>query len=408
MFGTHRQGDADTSVAAPRRQHGTSTRTANAGRWLHICNGLDPVRDGGMVPSILGMTRALTRLDSTTGVTILTPTPSRLDPARPVPGLTIKGPETDLKDTIRTAEVVHLHGLWQIQTRRGARAARAARVPYLVAAHGMADPWALRHKRWKKRVYLALIESRNIRRAACLHALSRPEITHFRGLAPWTPVCFVPNGVDLAPFDDLPARRVLEEEFPQLRGKFVLLFFGRAHVKKGLNLLADALARIAPDHPELHLLVAGNDDGAWVPFRDQMAGLGLTGRMTYLGHVAGERARQVWGAADAFVLPSFSEGFSIAVLEALACRLPSLITTACHFPELAAAGGGIEVTPDVDAVSQGLRDLLERTATERAALGQIGRRLVEERYTWDQQAERLASVYEWVKGGGPAPEAVIS
>ena len=87
--------------------------------------------------------------------------------------------------------------------------------------------------------------------------------------------------------------------------------------------------------------------------------------MTYLGHVAGERARQVWAAADAFVLPSYSEGFSMAVLEALACRLPCLITTACHFPELAAADGGIEVTPDIDAVSQGLRRL-DRTHAGRA------------------------------------------
>ena len=63
----------------------------------------------------------------------------------------------------------------------------------------------------------------------------------------------------------------------------MLLFFGRVHVKKGLDLLAEALGRIAPDHPELHLLVAGNDDGAWVPFRDRMTELGLTERMTYWG-----------------------------------------------------------------------------------------------------------------------------
>ena len=83
-----------------------------------------------------------------------------------------------------------------------------------------------------------------------------------------------------------------------------------------------------------------------------------------------------------------------------------MITTACHFPELAAAGGGIEVDRRLSMPSrQGLRDLLERAPAERARSGQIGRRLVEEHYTWDRQAERLASVYEWLKGGGTAPGA---
>jgi glycosyltransferase involved in cell wall biosynthesis len=373
--------------------------------WLHLCNGLDPVRDGGMVPSILGMTAALSRLKW--GVTIVTPTPSRLDQSQLSHGLMLKGPETHLEGAVRAAEVVHMHGLWQVHTRRGARAARAARVPYLIAAHGMAEPWALRHKRWKKRVYMALVEANNLRRASCLHALARPEIAHLRSIAPWTPICFVPNGVDLAPFDNLPSRSVLEAQYPELREKFVLLFFGRVHVKKGLDLLAEALYRTIPDHRNLHLVVAGTDDGAWAAFRDRMANLGLADSVTYLGHVAGERARQVWGAADAFVLPSYSEGFSMAVLEALACSLPCLITSACHFPELAAAGGGIEVAATAESITQGLRDLFERAPAERARLGQAGRRLVEQNYTWDRQAERLASVYEWLKGGGTAPEPVV-
>ena len=380
-------------------------RAANGG-WLHLCNGLDPVRDGGMVPSILGMTGALCRLHG--NVTIVTPTPSRLDTSTLAESLTLKGPETDLEEAVRSAQVVHLHGLWQSHTRRGARTARAARVPYLIAAHGMAEPWALRHKRWKKRVYLALVEARNLRSASCLHALSRPEIGHLQKIAPWTPVCFIPNGVDLAPFDDLPPRSALETECPELAGKFVLLFFGRVHVKKGLDLLAEALGRVAPTNPKLHLLVAGNDDGAWSPFCDRMAELGLARRTTYLGHVSGERARRVWSAADAFILPSYSEGFSMAILEALACRLPSLITTACHFPELTAARGAVVVAPESDAVTRGLCELLERSNDERVSLAQNGRRLVEDHYTWDRQADRLAAVYDWLAGGGSPPEPVVS
>jgi glycosyltransferase involved in cell wall biosynthesis len=84
-----------------------------------------------------------------------------------------------------------------------------------------------------------------------------------------------------------------------------------------------------------------------------------------------------------------------------------LITTACHFPELAAAGGAVVVPPDAAAVTQGLRDLLDRTPQERAELGLRGRRLVEQDYTWDRQAERLAAVYRWLSGGGTPPEAVL-
>jgi glycosyltransferase involved in cell wall biosynthesis len=358
-----------------------------------------------MVPSILGMTGALGRLRG--DVTIVTPTPSRLESASVPDALTLKGPETNLEKSVRTAEVVHLHGLWQGHTRRSASAARAASVPYLIAAHGMAEPWALRHKRWKKRIYLALVEARNLRRASCLHALSRPEIDHLRRIAPCTPVCFVPNGVDLDPFNNLPARAELEARCPELVDKFVLLFFSRVHVKKGLDLLADAMSRVAPAFPQLHLVIAGKDDGALSPFCDRMAEFGLTRRMTYLGHVSGGRARQVWAAADAFVLPSYSEGFSMAILEAMACRLPSLITIPCHFPEAAAAGAAVVVSPDSTSVTRGLQELLERTHEERASLGENGRHLVESHYTWDRQAVRLAAVYDWLSGGGVPPEPVI-
>jgi glycosyltransferase involved in cell wall biosynthesis len=358
-----------------------------------------------MVPSILGMTGALA--EHTTPVTIVTPTPSRLG-IMPLPlRVNLRGPETDLEAVVRCAEVVHIHGLWQGHTRRGARAARLAGVPYLIAAHGMAEPWAMRHKAWKKKLYTALIEGKNLRRASCLHALSRPEIGHLRTLAPDTPVCFVPNGVDLGPLEYLPPRTELETEFPELAGKFLLLFFGRLHAKKGLDLLAQAMARLRPDYPDLHLLLAGTDDGALGPFLRQMSDAGLASRVTWVGHVSGARARQLWGAADAFVLPSYSEGFSMAVLEALACRLPVLITTACHFPELAAAEGGITVEPTAPDVTQGLRLLLERTPTERAELGRRGRALVERNYTWEQQAQRLANVYQWVAGGGAVPAEVI-
>jgi glycosyltransferase involved in cell wall biosynthesis len=390
-------------IAPASGRRAVDPATAGNG-WVHLCNGLDPRRDGGMVPSILGMTGSLAR--RTGEIVIVTPTPSRIDGTAVPVGVTLRGPVGDIEAWVRSADVVHLHGLWQSHTRRGAREARRRMIPYLIAAHGMAEPWALRHKALKKRVYSALVEGRNLRRASCLHALSRPEIGHLRALAPRTPVCLVPNGVDLAAFEGLPARSELEAQHPELRGKFVLLFLGRLHVKKGLDLLAEALRQVAPDHPGLHLLLAGNEDGAGAPFLRRIEACGLRDRVTRLGHVSGLAARRAWAAADAFVLPSYSEGFSMAILEALACRVPALVTTACHFAELGTVGAGVVVEPNEPGVTRGLRELLERSADERAEMARRGRQLVEGRYTWDRQAGRLAEVYRWVAGGGTVPDAV--
>jgi glycosyltransferase involved in cell wall biosynthesis len=380
----------------------TTTRTR--GRWLHLCNGLDTRRDGGMVPSILGMTGSLGRQGER--VSIVTPTPCNLGSTSMPDGVQLFEAEADIEAAVRRAEVVHLHGLWQGHTRRGAQAARRAGVPYLIAAHGMAEPWALRHKAIRKKVYTALIEGKNLGRASCLHALSRPEVGHLRALAPRTPIAWIPNGVDLGPFDGLPPRAHLETDHPDLAGKFVLLFFGRLHVKKGLDLLSRAFAAIARDWPELHLLLAGNDDGAWQTFRGALSEDGLTDRVTYVGHVAGEAARRVWGAADAFVLPSYSEGFSMAILEALAARLPVIATTACHFPELTRSEAAIVVEPDEPGILSALRELHDRSNSDHEVMALRGRQLVEDHYTWERQGRRLAEVYRWLAGGGEAPETV--
>ena len=277
-------------------------------------------------------------------------------------GLTLQGPETDLEQAVRSAEVVHLHGLWQAQTRRGARTAR-----------GGARPLPDRRPRDGRTLGLA---------AQALEEADLPGAGRGQepppGLVPARPVSsrnqplaeHRPLDADLlrpqrrrsrVSSTTCPPDRCSKPSIPSSRGSSSCSSSGESTSRRASTCWPTPWAGSQPTVRSFTSLVAGNDDGAWPPFRDRMAQLGLTSRMTYLGHVSGERARQVWAAADAFILPSYSEGFSMAVLEALACRLPSLITTACHFPEVAAAGGAIVVTPDVDAVTQGLRDLLDRT-----------------------------------------------
>ena len=165
----------------------------------------------------------------------------------------------------------------------------------------------------------------------------------------------MPNGVELGPFENLPGRGALEAEYPRLVGKFVLLFFGRLHAKKGLDLLAYALTEVGDEWKDLHVLLAGIDDGALGTFQSALEAAGMSGRFTHVGHVSGEQARRVWGAADAFILPSYSEGFSMAILEALAARLPVIASTACHFGDLEETGSGIVVEPTGSGIVSALR-----------------------------------------------------
>lgn len=377
-----------------------------SGGFLHLCNGLDPIRDGGMVPSILGMTGGLANLGRIP-TNIVTITPSRDDLIRVPSGVGLYGPDTDYREAVRQARVVHIHGLWQRQTRIGGRVALHSNVPYLVAAHGMVEPWAMKQKSIKKAIYLRLIERHILRNASCLHALTRPEIQYLKELAPKTPVAWVPNGVDLQPLENLPARSNVELEFPQIAGKFTLLFLSRLHVKKGLDMLAQGLSKTWGSRNDWHLLVAGTEDGAGQEFAREMNSLGLIQNLTMVGHVGGEKSRSMWAAANAFILPSRSEGFSMAVLEALAARVPAIITTACHFPELAANQAGIVCEPEIESIASALETIKTgMSETDRSQMAERGRQLVERDYTWQSQAARLEQVYQWVQSSGSRPDFV--
>ena len=115
---------------------------------------------------------------------------------------------------------------------------------------------------------------------------------------------------------------------------------------------------------------------------------------------------QLLKLADFFVLPSHSEGFSMAVLEALACRLPVLITRNCNFPDVERAGAGHVVSACVPELHRGLAAIMDSQSGELAEMGRLGRMLVERKYTWPRVVGQLNSVYRWLVVGGPPPDCV--
>jgi len=301
------------------------------------------------------------------------------------------------RETIRAAQGVHIHGVWEPHCAVAAAAARVCKRPYVISAHGMLDQWALRQKRVKKALYAALVEARNLQRASCLRALTADEVHDYRRVGLTNPIAIVPNGIDVPPgvTGDL-----FWETYPHLAGRRIVLFMGRIHKKKGLELLLHAWARVPQKSDDVHLVIAGPDfDGSLSTLQHTVEKLGLQQSVTFAGMLKGEQKWSALRAASVFVLPSHSEGFSVAVLEALSMGVPVIVTEQCHIPEVAQCHCGWTIQPEAEQVEQALTEFLQLPPEEAVRMGERGRDLIENRFRWSVVGKQMADVYNWLQGG---------
>ena len=313
----------------------------------------------------------------------------------------------DFPKALRTEapDLLHVHGLWMYPSVACLRWSAPRNRPYVVSAHGMLDPWALRKSAWKKRLAACLYENRHLRGATCLHALTAAEAQAIRGYGLPNPICVIPNGVDL-PGDDVAvppwANRIPENAR-------VLLHLGRLHPKKGLPNLLRGWAMVKPqaERAGWRLVVAGWDQrGHAEELRRLSDELGLSQAVHFVGPQFGQAKAASFRRADAFILPSFSEGLPVAVLEAWSYRLPVLMTPHCNLPEGLDADAALRIEPQPESIAAGLLALFTMTEAARRAMGQRGRLLVEGHFSWPKLAALMKAVYEWVLGSGPKPTCV--
>ncbi len=175
--------------------------------------------------------------------------------------------------------------------------------------------------------------------------------------------------------------------------------------KKGMHLLLPAWAQ-AMRPEDAHLVVAGPDSENTLATLSRMRDdLKLHSSVTFTGMLAGNLKWSALAAASLFVLPSYSEGFSIAVIEAMGMGLPVMVTNACHIPEVATRNCGWVTEPEVDPLRRSLEQFFELSGDEAAQAGQRGKDFIEQRFRWPVVGKQMAEVYEWL-GGGDRPHGV--
>ena len=306
-------------------------------------------------------------------------------------------------------DLLHTHGLWMYPSAAGLRWAHAPGKPYLITPHGMLDPWAVRNARWKKRLAGWLYENAHLRGAACLHALCEAEADAIRAYGLRNPICIIPNGIDPPAAtrpDPPPWRTALPTDAN------ILFYLGRLHPKKGLPHLLRAWSLARSTHAPAdawHLVIAGWDQGDHESELKRWAQQhGLQHCVHFVGPQFDAAKHASYRHADACILPSFSEGLPMTVLEAWSYGLPVLMTPQCNLPEGFQADAAIQINPEPEHIAQGLTALFAMPDHDRTAMGERGRALVAQRFNWPGIAQQMRSVYQWVLGQGERPECVIS
>lgn len=294
---------------------------------------------------------------------------------------------------VTAVDFVHIHGLWGPILYAASQAAQRSRVRYCFRPAGMLDPWSLAQSGWKKRAALLAGYRRALDRAAFIHVLNEDERRLIQPLGLGAPAVVLPNGVFFEELLPLPDAGTFRARHPALGNAPFVLFLSRLHYKKGLDVLAQAFALLAARRSDVRLVVAGPDEGARGDFQARVSGHGVTDRVHVVGPLYGRQKLAAFVDAACFCLPSRQEGFSVAIIEALACARPVVISQACHFPEVAQTGAGRIVTLDPAAVAAALEQTLADPAAARRA-GDAGAGLVRERYTWDAVAERCLALYQ--------------
>ena len=301
-------------------------------------------------------------------------------------------------------EIIHSHGLWMWSDYLASHNARKMGLPHVISPHGMLEPWALNNSARKKKVMRSLFQNRALKGARVLHALCEAEASVMRNLGLHNPIAVVPNGVNLADFAELPAPDAFDEAFPMAKNRRVTLFMARLHPKKGLLPLLESWRALAPEFADWLLVLAGPDEGGHrAQLEAAVEKFGLQDAVLFTGMLDGARKRAALARADAFVLPSWSEGFSIAILEAMACGLPVVLTPECHFPDAVAHQAALEAAPEAAALGEQLRVLLEMNEGARREMGARGAALVARKYTWETVAADWERLYLWCARGAQAP-----
>lgn len=296
-------------------------------------------------------------------------------------------------------DIVHNHSLWSGSNMAAGLATRRGRALLVTSPRGTLSPEARSRSAIKKRLFKP-VQWPAVTRAALLHATSRMEFEDIRQMHIRQPVAIIPNGIDVPVQEAAPPRC-------DTGSVARVLYLGRLHPIKGIEMLLEAWRELQDSHPSWELVVAGGGEASYVQSLHAMARrLGLT-RISFPGPLFGPEKERVYRASDLFVLPTKTENFGMAVAEALARGLPVVTTRRAPWPGLIDKRCGWWIERTHQDLIEALQEALILGPGELKRMGVRARQWMIDDYDWRQVAKSMTAAYRWLRYGGDAPPYVM-
>lgn len=299
-------------------------------------------------------------------------------------------------------EIVHQQGIWMANSISLSNYRKYNKnVKTVIAPRGMLDSWAINNSSLKKKIAGHLFEYANLRKASCIHALCESEYESFRAFGLKNPVAIIPNGTIIPTYK----RSYISKK------KRTLLFLGRIHSKKGISELIEAINLINQNSPSLlenwEIQIGGwGDENYCNLLQEECRSKKLMNYVKFIGSKYNEEKENCLINADAFILPSYSEGLPMAVLEAWAYQLPVIITEFCNLPEGFTSNSAMQISTDSLTMSKQLMQILEMPQNQFCNIGINGYNLVKTKFSWDIIGKQTIELYKWLLYGDTTPDFV--
>jgi glycosyltransferase involved in cell wall biosynthesis len=297
--------------------------------------------------------------------------------------------------TLRHVDIIHNHSLWMMPNVYAGSVVKNSQCRLVVSPRGTLSEYALKLNALQKKIFWRIFQGPALANASCFHATAECEYEDIRRVGFKQPVCIIPNGIDLPSF----------EKKHQGNRKQVL-FLGRIHPKKGVDILLRSWQMVESRFPDWDLHIVGPDNGGYLDEMQLLAKKLQLNRTIFTGPLFGENKLNAYRSANLFVLPTHSENFGMTVAEALAAGTPAIVSKGAPWEGLRENGAGWWIDVGEEALVTCFEEALSTPHEQLAQMGEAGYEWMKRDFSWQRIGEQFKITYQWLLNGGEAPSWV--